>query len=136
MAILAAALLPLLALQGQFVKSVDSFARIDTRLTARASSIHYLKTLNLSQAKTGRYIHSGASYGVDKSAVEIRWVAVPALGERRARTIGGAGGRFVMVLYTVNVEIWTVNAAIPVKLDQFEMRGLGWRATRGLLEGI
>ncbi len=85
MAILAAAMLPLLALQGQFIRSVESFERADTRIAARQNAVAYLKTLNFTQVETGRVVQGD---------VVLRWTAEPALPTRRTRWPGGEVGRY------------------------------------------
>ncbi|MBL4595825.1 MAG: hypothetical protein JKX99_04525 [Robiginitomaculum sp.] len=124
MAILAAALLPLLALQGQFVRSVDSMERVDARLAARTSAIHYVQALNLTQAPQGQFIQAQ-----DTGPVLISWQATPALPARTVRGNGGFPGRFELTLYDVQITI----APAQGPTEQFSVRAVGWRPMRSIL---
>jgi len=80
MAILAAALLPLLELQSQMVRSSASFERADMRSSARQNAVAYLKTVNFARDISGNINQGGA---------DLRWVAVAAGPPRFTR--GGLG---------------------------------------------
>ncbi|PHR53894.1 MAG: hypothetical protein COA47_16445 [Robiginitomaculum sp.] len=114
MAILAAAMLPLLALQGQFIRSVESFERADTRIAARQNAVAYLKTLNFTQVETGRVV---------QGEIVLRWIAEPALATRRTRWPGGEVGRYELTLYSIEAILEFPDG----NEDRFSVNGLGWR---------
>jgi len=96
MAILAAAFLPLLALQGQFVKSVEALDRVDARLETRDYVLQHLSSLNIYKTPIGEIRLSDAI---------ASWEAVPALTPRPVRTLEGSPSRFEITLYEVKVVI-------------------------------
>lgn len=127
MAILAAALIPILALQGQFVKSVESLERLDIRLAARSTAVSYIKALNLSQNQNGEFVHL-----TNAGPTRISWISTPATPPKIVRGNGGFAGRFELTLYDVNVTIDPENGG-P---EKFTIRALGWRPLESVADGI
>ena len=118
MAILSVAMLPILSLQSQFVKTIDSLERVEQRLSIRDNALNYLKNVNLTELRDGRFIQDDSL---------VTWSSTPFRPTRSAKSFGGSKGRFDLTLYTVNVTV-TRNQQI---VDQFEVRGLGWHEARG-----
>lgn len=127
MAILAAALIPILALQGQFVKSVESLERLDTRLAARSTAVNYIKSLNLAQNQDGEFVHL-----TNAGPTRISWTSIPATPPKTVRGNGGFAGRFELTLYDVNVTIDPENGGV----EKFKIRALGWRPLERVVDGI
>lgn len=123
MAILAAALLPLLALQGQFLRSTESLERAETMLAAETLALSHIKALNLDQAPEGRF---STPYG------EISWQSTPAAGPATGRNLTGFPSRYVLTLYNVEVSIASPEDA-PRK---FVLQGLGWHPTKAVLDSF
>jgi len=122
-AVLAAGLLPLLALQGQFVSTVERIEHAEISLSAQDNALNLIKSANLAQAPSGRAIFEGYS---------VEYAAKAAVPPQNARGNGGMQGRFEMTLYDVDVRIIYVSG----REDVFTIRELGWRATQGFLDGI
>lgn len=114
MAILSAALIPLLTLQAQFVKSVESFERAQMRMEVRDSALTYIENLNLSLTPSGN---------MDLGAAKMEWTTSLAGPPQMSRGDNGVDGRFEMALYDVNIHIKYQNG----QDDDFIVRGLGWR---------
>jgi len=114
MAILAAAMLPLLALQGQFVRNVESFERANVRISARENALAYLKTQNFFLRTAGE---------VQFGDTVMQWKATPVEAPRPMYPAVDSLGRFDLVLY--DVEVVLTSLAIPS--DTFHIRGMGWR---------
>lgn len=113
-AILAAALIPLLTLQGQFIRSVESFERADVRLEVRDSALTLLNSLNLMDYPNGT---------LDLGRAQMTWRATLAGPAKMSRGDAGTEGRFEMALYDVNVTLTHETN----QTETFSVRGLGWR---------
>ena len=112
-AILAAAFLPLLALQGQFVQSVRAVERADIRITARQNAVAYLKNLTMTRFPSGE---------ADLGDVRMQWVAVPVEPTQSTWVGELEEGRYNVTLYRLTV---TLNDGKEYQ-DQFEFKSLGW----------
>lgn len=113
-AILATALIPLLTLQGQFIRSVESFERADVRLEARDSALTLLTSVNLMDYPNGT---------LDLGRAQMTWKATLAGPAQMSRGDGGTDGRFEMALY--DVEVTLIHETD--QSETFSVRGLGWR---------
>jgi len=122
-AILAASFLPLLALQGQFVKSVEALERVDSRLETRNIALQHLSSLNMYKVPEGEIKLTNAG---------VRWQSVPALPPRFVRSQGGLPSRFEMTLYIVDVTIRHQTGYI----DKFTYKGLGWRPLIAITDAL
>jgi len=114
MAILSVALIPLLTLQAQFVRSVETFERAQIRMEVRDSVLTYIEKLNLSLTPSGN---------MDLGAANMEWTASLAGLPQMSRGDNGVDGRFEMALYNVNIQIEYNNG----QEDKFIVRGIGWR---------
>jgi hypothetical protein len=123
MAILAAALLPLLALQGQFLRTAESLERAETILAAETLALNHIKALNLDQVPEGRF---STPYG------EISWKSAPAAGPAAGRSQTGFPSRYVFTLYDIEVNINPPSG--PAR--QFTLQGLGWHPTKAMLDTL
>ncbi len=116
MAILAAAMLPLLSLQGQFVKSIESFERANVRIENRENVIAILRTKNFTYFPQGQ---------VEIGGMHMQWVANRVEAARPTKYEEDNVARYQVSLYDVQVHI--------VQKDGFEenfvLRGLGWHPT-------
>lgn len=127
MALLAAAFLPLLALQSQFVTAVDGLERAEARLYTRDMVIARLQSVNLSLKPAGEMI---TAYGI------INWKAEPAMPPRMAKGNGGAESRYEITLFDVTVQVTPSEHLddLQFKGEEFKLRGLGWRPVRAIID--
>lgn len=123
MAILAGALLPLLALQGQFVTTTQTLERSERRLATHNLAIAHISALNLDQSPAGRL---QTRYG------EISWQAVPSAGPHPGRGASGFPSRYVVTLYTVNIEIDYSSS----QAETLSLQGLGWHPTASIFDTL
>lgn len=121
MAILAAALLPLLALQTQFVRTTESLERAEIQLSAEAIALAHIKSLNLDQTPEGTI---ATPYGT------LEWTSTPAQPPAAGRGAKGFPSRFVMTLYIVEVQFSSQTG----QNQQFTLHGLGWHPTKPFLK--
>ena len=61
MAILAAGLLPILALQGQFVQTVTQIEHVEKSLTAQNNALNLMRTVDLTNVPTGCLLYTSPS---------------------------------------------------------------------------
>lgn len=113
MALLAAAILPLLSLQGQFIRSVDSIERADRRLEIRHLALNKIKTINIADSPSGDYIQSDFRIAWSSKAVFPLQTVYEA----------GTPGPNEIALFDVKVEIFFADGAV----DSFNIRRLGWK---------
>lgn len=123
MAILAAAMLPLLALQGQFVQTVASFERADIRIAARQNALAFLKDRNFTLQQAGEVTLNG---------VNVQWDAVLVEAPRRTRLDVADVARYEASLYTISVNLDYSNGGE----ETFRVRGLGWRPVWPIAGGL
>ncbi len=115
-ALIAAAFLPLLALQGQLTRTVLAVERAETNIKDMSSALSFLRTMNPMRTPEGVENIGDAT---------LSWTARPISNERPALNQGGAPGRFVMQLYDVDAELSYEDG----RRSAFTVRALGWRAT-------
>jgi len=123
MAVLAGALLPLLALQGQFVKTTESLERNEHRLSVQDLALAHIASHNLNQVSQGTL---QTQYGT------IEWRAEPAAGPHRARGATGFPSRYALTLYNVGVDI-TYNSSAA---ETFTLQGLGWQPVASIYDTL
>lgn len=123
MAILSAALLPLLALQGQFVTSVRAMERAEVKLSINSALQAQISALNLTLNGRGTLALPGA---------EVAWEAVPIIDTRRVRGRGGRPARYETTLYQVNAVVTYGSGGRETVI----LRGLGWKPVRGYIENL
>ena len=122
-AVLAAAMLPILALQSQFVRSVAVMERTQARLDAEETVRAQIMTVNLTERPRGDMVTSTA---------QIRWSAAPAVETRRVRAQGGVRSRYETTLYNVQIRIDYVSGGT----ETIVMSGLGWKPTSSYLANL
>ena len=122
-ALIAAALLPLLALQGQLTRTVLAVERAGTTAKDMTSALSFLRTLNPMRDPEGTEQLGDAI---------LSWTARPASDERPALDQGGAPGRFMLQLYDIEATI-TYDDGRSVA---FSVRALGWRPTEPISAGL
>ena len=120
MAILSAALIPLLTLQGQLIRNVESFERAEVRFSARDSALTYLNNLNFTLTPSG---------SLDLGTADMRWSSTLAGPPQMSRGDNGVEGRFEMSLYDVTVQLDFKNG----QQDEFAIRSIGWRPVGSFL---
>ena len=123
MAILAGALLPLLALQGQFVKTTEALERNEQRLAAQDLALRHISSLNLDQSPAGSV---RGRYG------QIEWRARPHAGPHRGRGAGGSPSRYIVTLYNVEVSI-SYNSG---QSEDLVLQGVGWHPTASIWDSL
>lgn len=123
MAILAAGLLPILALQGQFVNTVERLEHVDARLAAHDNVMATIRSVNLTEKPDGT---------LNMEETVVTWSAKPVLPARMAKNNAGFPGRFELTLYDVEVQINYLSG----RNENFSVRSLGWRATKPFITGF
>ena len=121
MAVLAAAFLPLLALQGQFLRTSQSLERAELLLAAESMALAHIRAINLDQTPEGE---------IESTHGQISWMARPAQGPTAGRDTAGFPSRFVFTLYDIDVKIKLKSGHIK----QFSLQGLGWHPTKSVLD--
>jgi len=114
MAIFSAALIPLLSLQSQYVRTVDGFQRTETRLQATDAALTHIRHLNLTKTPNGT---------LEMVTAKLSWEAQLAGPVQMTRGLGGIEGAHQIGLYDVKITLSYNNGII----DSFELRGLGWQ---------
>lgn len=129
MALLAGAFLPLLQIQGQFVRTTESVERAQIRVEQRELARTYLATVNFTDQPAGQ---------VTLGQTLLVWESEIAQPTRIARGVDGTPGRFFMTLYDVNVRVETANQAESggLSANPFRFKGLGWRPSGRVVEGF
>ncbi len=115
-ALIAAAFLPLLALQGQLARTVIAVERAETNVKDMTSALSYLRVMNPMKTPEGSEKIGDAT---------LSWTARPVSDERPALDQGGAPGRFMLQLYDIEAEIIYEDG----RRTAFTVRALGWRPT-------
>ncbi len=123
MAILAAALIPLLALQGQFLRTTEALERVEQRLDAEETALAHIGALNLVQSPTGT---------ISAQSAQISWQSRPLVPARKARGSNGFPSRYNITLYEVTVTLSYRGG----RQEQFLLQGLGWKPTQSLLKTL
>ncbi len=123
MAILAAALIPLLALQGQFLRTTEALERVEQRLVAEDIALAHIAALNLEQSPTGQ---------ISTHNAQISWQSRPLMPARKARNSDGFPSRYALTLYEVTVTL----SYIGGRQEQFLLQGLGWKPTQSVLKTL
>jgi len=114
-AILAAALIPLLGMQSQFVERIAAQERLQTRLSLQAALVASLEDVNFQLHKTGQI--NGAGY-------IARWQAAPRGPAATSRISTGEPARFNIQAYTVTVRVTYQDG----HQQNYRLPGLGWQA--------
>jgi len=115
-ALIAAAMLPLLALQGQLTRTVVAIERAETNVKDMTSALSYLRSINVMMKPEGEEPIGAAT---------LSWTTRPASAERIALDVGGGPGRFALQLYDVDAVITYPDGG----QGAFTVRAMGWRPT-------
>ena len=115
-ALIAAALLPLLALQGQLTRTVLAVERAGTSAKDMTSALSFLRTVNPMRDPKGTEQLGDAV---------LSWAARPVSDERPALDQGGTPGRFILQLYEIDATI----AYDDGRRAEVTVRAVGWRPT-------
>ncbi|MEM8770363.1 MAG: hypothetical protein AAGD92_01825 [Pseudomonadota bacterium] len=115
-ALIAAAFLPLLALQGQLARTVIATERAETRLAHKQSALNYLRVLNPTLQPQGTEVFGDA---------QLSWTARPISDEKPALGNGGEPGRFNIRLYEIDARITYADG----RETTFSIRSMGWIPT-------
>ena len=122
-AILAAALLPLLELQSQFTRTAATIERTEQRITLEDMALAHISALNIDQTQEGSIMTPQG---------QIIWTAKPAVESRYARDNSGGRARYLMTLYDVEVILRLKSGA----QEQLTLQALGWHPTQSVLSGF
>lgn len=122
-AVLAMALMPILALQGQFVKSVTAIERAQSQLSFQHVITEHIRSLNMSVNSEGQFSTQGA---------DITWNARPIIEPRRIRTKAGVNSRYRITLYDVEINVKYTSGGV----DVFNIKTLHSEPLSPFLEGI
>ncbi len=114
-AILAVAFLPLLALQDQMTRTTISLERNEQLMGAKRSALAYVRNLNPMRDPRG---------SISLGQAQMHWDSVPIAPERSVKTLGGSDGRFIAMLYDVQVTLEFADQHTQV----FSVHAMGWRA--------
>jgi len=114
MALLAAAMLPLLSLQGQFGRTIESIERADIRLETRHVALNLIKTINPQRTQSGKFLHPDA---------QVTWRANLVSPIRTIYSVDGVATNNLISLYDVTVAIAFKDGTV----DEFTVRRVGWR---------
>ena len=114
LALLSAALLPLLAFQGQLTRTVLAIERSEDTVKNMTSTLSYLRVINPSLVNEGQQQIGSAV---------ITWTARPVSQERAVLDASGAPGRFVARLYDIDATLTYTDG----RQTDFTIRKIGWR---------
>ncbi len=115
LALLAAAFIPLMGMQSQFVERIAAQKRLETRLSLQAALSAQLEDVNFMQHQTGRL--NGAGYSA-------QWQAVPRGTAVTSRLSTGDPARFDIQAYNITI----LATYIDGRQEQYRLPGYGWRA--------
>ncbi|MEM1193407.1 MAG: hypothetical protein AAGH42_08460 [Pseudomonadota bacterium] len=116
-ALIAAAFLPLLALQTQLTRTAIAIERAEANLLARNNALALLQAINPGMRPAG---------SEEMGAVRLDWTAQALSPVQPARGPAGSPGRFNVALYEIKATLTFDNG----REDIFTVRQVGWRATR------
>jgi len=121
MAILAIAFIPFVQLQGQLIRSVESFDRADIRMLANDNALAFLRERNFLLQESGQ---------IQLGDIILKWDSDVLKPARRVYDKGGAYGRFEITLYDVEAELMFPDGAS----ETLSLRGLGWKPLRSVID--
>jgi len=120
LALLAAALLPLYALQSSAGRAALAVERAHDRLALDRLAMNHLDPLNPALHQSGELAASGGF---------VRWRAEPYGPSRPIVSVTGQAGRFRAQMYRIRVEIAPQHGAVR----EWSMDRIGWTASAGPL---
>jgi prepilin-type N-terminal cleavage/methylation domain-containing protein len=115
LAILAAALIPLLGMQSQFVDRIAAQERLQTRLSLESALVAALEDINLQLHQSGQI--NGVGYRAE-------WQAAARGPAASTRISSGEPARFDLQAYTVTIRVVYEDG----RQELYRLPGLGWRA--------
>lgn len=121
MAVLAAAFLPLLELQGKMLDTVGRLEQVDIRTHAMQESLKTIQTTNLSQQTSGELL---------ARKFKIYWRTSQALPTRIVRLESGFPSRYEISIFDVFIKIEYKSG----RIDEFSTKGLGWKERKDYIE--
>ena len=121
MAILAIAFIPFVQLQGQLIRSVESFDRADIRMLANDNALAFLRERNFLLQESGQ---------IQLGDIILKWDSDVLKPARRVYDKGGAYGRFEITLYDVEAALMFPDGAS----ETLSLRGLGWKPLRSVID--
>lgn len=114
LALIAAAMIPLLAFQGQLTRTVFAVERTEDRVKDMTSALSYLRVINPSLKSEGEEQIGSAI---------LTWTAQPISEERSVLDISGTPGRFLARLYDIDATLTYPDG----RYTEFTVRTFGWR---------
>ncbi len=124
-AIMAAALLPLMSLQSQFVTTSLAYERMSERIDIRQDVLNRLEGMNFSRFPIGEE---------QLGAYQLSWFAerVQNSSQNNVGAQNDSLGRYDLRLYSVTVEI----SHKGVKTESFSLNGVGWAPNQRFLNAL
>ena len=126
-ALLAAAFIPLLEIQSQFVRVTETLDRTQTRMSQEKFVHNFLSTVNFDLQPTGSVILNNMA---------LEWSVETVSRPRAVKIIDGAHARFAVTLYDVDVRYFPRNSGLNSPARTYSMQGIGWTARRPVIEGF
>lgn len=119
-AVIGAALTPLVAIQGQISQTHVRYQAAYANATLQRNALDLLQDMNPMKTPQGDIDLDGANH--------MRWTATPITRVDRSTDYPVGDGRYDMALYTVAVEIYDAKAAAttPAKV-RFSTERIGWQ---------
>lgn len=122
-AVLAMALLPILALQGQFVRSVAAIERAESQLALNQAIIEHIRSVDLSANPRGQLSIMDA---------KAEWQVRPETAPRRMRGRGGLNSRYEATLYNVEISVKFATGG----LENLNIKTLHFEPVSAFLDGL
>lgn len=122
-ALLAIAMMPLLALQGQLARSALAIERAELAARHERNALAFLEAVNPTLAPQGEE---------DLGEARLVWRSRPVSAEKPALNASNETGRFLMRLYDVEARIIDASGRERV----FVIRRVGWRPVAPYSEGV
>jgi len=132
MALLAAAFIPLLQMQFQFVKATETLERTQDRIRQEGLAHSFLQTVNFAQLPAGSIV-------LDRTNIE--WSAIEVGEARRQKVNDGVDGRFEVFFYNVSVVITSEydqsNSSRMIDTSwTYFMPAIGWAPKSPIVSGL
>ena len=126
-ALLAAAFIPLLEIQTQFVRVTEALDRTHLRVKQEKLVHNFLSTVNYDLQPTGSIVLNN---------MRIQWRVEEAIPTRFVKAKDGADDRYTVTYYDIYVTLSGQSESINSAEISYTTQGLGWTPTQSLLHGL
>jgi len=126
-ALLAAAFIPLLEIQSQFVRVTESLDRAQTRITQEKLVHNFMQTVNFDQQPTGSIVLNNRA---------IEWSVDVVSPPEFVKSPDGGNARFSVTFYDVSVNYTPIDIQFISGERTYSLPGIGWTARRPVIEGL